>query len=353
MQEASEQREESIQIDAENLLVTTPYLKVRLHRKGGIDSLMDRGTGQSFLRPGKRSGFFAGTIDGHQRESEGAWVIEMARGGAPWAVARESGLIGSIPYVLEIELRRDTPRLDCRVTFHFNGQRIGRLSENKRDSYSPFLHEEKLRFKLFPEVGEDAVGVRDLPFAVAETSDRYIEGNYWTAVTDNHAGVAVFNRGTMGSVREKDGGFSVPLAYAMYYVWGTRMLNGQFTYEFAIVPFGGDWTQADLHRRALRYTFPCVSICTAPGDGTLGDEVRLLDIPSSDVLVSALYSQGGRAYVRMYEHRGHSSEVRVHYLRGRARLTEVTLANREVEAVSGALAFQPWQVKTVCIEPLR
>ena len=59
-------------------------------------------------------------------------------------------------------------------------------------------------------------------------------------MTDGQTGLGVLNRGTMGSVRERDGSFSVPLAFAVYYIWGTRMLNGDFTYEFAWYPFTGD-----------------------------------------------------------------------------------------------------------------
>ncbi len=342
-----------IEVDRENLHIKTPHMEVRLHPEGGIASLVDRRTGRNLLKPDKRGGFFAGKIEGQDCESKGSWVIEETGDGAPWAVARERGSIGSIPYTLEMTFHEDTARIGCRATFHFEGQKIGRVSENRRDSYSPFLHEEKLRFKLFPMVGDGAVGVRDLPFAIAETSDTYVEGNYWTALTDDHTGVAVFNRGTMGSVREKDGGFSVPLAYAMYYVWGTRMLNGDFTYEFALYPFHGSWREADLHRRALEYNFPLVSGCAAPGEGQLGDEVHWLDVSSPDVVVSALYSEEGRMYVRLYEHQGRSSRVSLEYLTGRARLTEVDLLGREGEAVSDTLSFRPWQVRTVRIEPLK
>jgi alpha-mannosidase len=157
----------------------------------------------------------------------------------------------------------------------------------------------------------------------------------------------------MGSVCEEDGSFSVPLAYAMYYVWGTRMLNGDFTYEFALYPFVGDWRKADLHRRALEYNFPCVNVCTAPGDGRLGSDLRLLDVTSSDVVVSALYSKEGKSYVRMYEYGGRDSRASLDYLLGKARLTEVDLAGREGEALSGLLTFRPWQIRTVRIEPLK
>ncbi len=347
------QKSMGIEIDKENLCITTPHMVVRFNQEGGIYSILDRSTKESLLESSKRSGFLTGKIDGRHCESKGLWVLEAGRNGGPWAKARESGVIGSIPYTLEIVLRADSPRLDCRVRFQFQGQKIGRLSDNMRDSKSPFVHEEKLRFKISPAVGDDTVGVRDLPFAIAETSDRYINGLYWTALTDGRKGLAVFNRGTMGSVREADGSFSVPLAYAMYYVWGTRMLNGDFTYEFALYPFSGDWHQADLHRRALEYNFPCVGVCTAPGDGRLGSELRLLEVASSDVVVSALYSKEGKSYVRMYEYRGRNSHASLDYLPRRARLTEVDLAGREGESLSGLLTFQPWQIRTVRIEPLK
>jgi len=351
--EVQPRRGPTIEIDKAGLCIITPHLEVRLNPDGGIASMVARETGMRFLKPGKRSAFFVGKVNGQDCESKGTWTLEAAAGDTPWGIAREDGTIANIPYTLRMVFREDIPRLDCRVTFHFDGQKIGRLSENKRDSYSPFLHEEKLRFKLFPAVEEGAVGVRDLPFAIAETSDKYVEGNYWTALADNSVGVAIFNRGTMGSVREPDGGFSVPLAYAMYYVWGTRMLHGDYAYEFAVYPFTGHWTQADLHRRALEYSFPCVGICTVPGDGRLGNQVGLLDISSSNVLLSALYGNKGRVVARMYEHQGCPSQISVKYLVGAARLMEVDLAGREVAAASGSLSFQPWQIRTIRIEPFR
>jgi len=351
-QDGLPQKSTEIEIDAVNLCITTPYAVVRFNKDGGIDSFLERKSGKNIFKPGKRSGFFAGTIDGRYCESKGLWAIEPGRDGAPWAIARECGMIGGIPYTMEMVLRADSPRLDCRVRFQFQGQRIGRLSENKRESKSPFEHEEKLRFKIFPAVGEDAIGVRDLPFAVATTPDRYVNGLYWTAVADSGQGLAVFNRGTMGSVREADGGFSVPLAYAMYYIWGTRMLNGEFAYEFALYPFRGDWQEADLHRRALEYNFPCVGVCTAAGDGRLGTKVTLVEAGSSDVIVSALYHKDAGSYIRMYEYRGREGKASLDYLAGKARFTEVDLAGLEGQAVSGLLTFRPWQIRTVRINPL-
>ena len=46
----------------------------------------------------------------------------------------------------------------------------------------------------------------------------------------------MFRTSRAGPVRENDGGFSVPLAYSMYYVWGTRMLTGDYNYELGAFP---------------------------------------------------------------------------------------------------------------------
>ena len=193
----------------------TPFYEVLFEGQGGLAALADRRTGRPLLQPGHRHGFYAATLDGEERESQGRWLLPVVARDDPSVTAREDGFIGSIPYTSELTFHAGTPRLDCRVKFHFTGQKLGRVSTNQREATSPFVHEQKLRFKLFPAAGASAVGVRDVPFGVSETTNRYVQGNYWTALTDRQTGVAIFNRGTMGRARESDGGFSVPLAYAM------------------------------------------------------------------------------------------------------------------------------------------
>jgi alpha-mannosidase len=342
-----------IQIDDAAMAVTTPYWKIRFHPEGGLLSLEDRRTGKSFLKPGRRSGFFAGRIEGADCESKGKWTLTPGPQGNPWMTAHEEGSIGNIPYALELAVPADSRRLDFIMKFHISGQRIGTLSENKKDGRSPFVHDTKLRFKLFPAAGEGATGVRDVPFGASETSDPNVEGIYWTALSDARTGIAIFNRGTMGSVREPDGGFSIPLAYAMNYIWGTRMLGGDFSYEFALYPFEGEWSRADLHRKALEYNFPLIAVKTAPGDGRFGREVTLLEAASPDAIVTALYTAEGKTYGRLFACQGRAAQVDVRYLKGRARMVEVDLAGNEKQAVTSPLSLRPWQFRTVRVEPLQ
>ena len=331
-------------VAVEDFAIRTQQLEIKLNPKGGIESIADRKTRRILVK----GSLFAGRIEGKPEESAGAWRTSL-RG--PFGSAVEQGSIGGIPYLLELAVPPDSPRIDVRATFQFDGQRIGVLSDNKRDARSAFIHEEKLRFKMFPASGPDAIGIRDLPFVISETKDRYVEGNYWTALSDGQTGVAVFNRGAMGSVRETDGGFSIPLAHAMFYIWNTRMLTGEFSYEFALYPFTGDWRAAGLHRRALEYNAPLSASYSLEGDGSLGAQLQLFEADSPDVLVTALYSEGGKVHARLWEHSGRGARASLRFLPGKVRLTEVDLAGRALGPADGPLDFRPWQFRTIRVEP--
>lgn len=327
------------------LRIETPFWNVELHPEGGIAALTFRKTGASVFQSGRRSCFFAGRIDGVSCESKGQWRILPRPNELPWIVAREVGAIGGIPYRCELRLSTNSPRLDYHVKFEFEGQRVGQISENKRDGVAPFVHEEKLRFKTFPAKFGEPSGVRDLPFAIAETGERYVDGNYWTALAGSKSGVAFFNRGTMGSVRESDGGFSIPLAYSMYYIWGTRILSGEYSYDFAMWPFETGWKQADLHRHALAYSFAPLAEGTDSGDGVLGDVAHPVNVASEDVIATALYSRHGQIHLRLFEHRGASAKAAT-ACQGR-RWEEVNLADRKIGDVAGVVDFHAWQIRTL------
>jgi len=345
--------EAKVAVDFGKLRITTPFIEARLDPKGGIASLVDRRTGAALLSAGRRSGFFAGRINGRDLESRGTWTIHAASGGRPWAVAREYGFIGGIPYTSELRFRADTSRIDCRVSFHFEGEGIGQVSNDPRDAKSAFVHEAKLRFKVFPATGADSVGAHDLPFSISETTRPYVDGIHWSAVADRRRGVAFLNRGEMGAVREGDGGFSLQLAYAMNYIWGLRMLTGDFAYEFALEPFRGAWREADLHRKALAYNFPVVCICGRPGSGKLGEVLQPLEVGPDGVMVSALYPQDGQAYVRLFDYCGRSVDASISYRGGGARFETTNLLGEGAQVASSPISFRPWQFQTLRIEPLR
>jgi hypothetical protein len=339
-----------ISVDEENMRIINPFIEIKLSQHGGIESIRNVVTGEFITGKTERSGFFAGTINGTYCESAGRWIIHRSGESTPWVEASEYGFISDIPYHFEITVYEDSPQIDCKVEFSINGQKIGLLSDNKRDSHSPFVHNKKLRFKFFPNIDEQAAGIRDLPFAIAETMDSCIEGNYWTALSDGKIGIAFFNKGTMGSIRESDGSLSIPLAYAMYYIWGTRMLYGNYSYEFAIYPFAGQWEKTDLHKSALEYNFPVPVVATDPGNGKPGNRVDLLSSGSDHVILSALYPSAGKVYIRFYEYKGLPCDISLPIFKEEKSITEVNLMGTTLNQVSETIHFNPWQIKTFRIE---
>jgi len=335
-----------ISVDEENLRITNPFIEIKLSQQGGIESIRNVATGKFITGNAERSSYFAGTINGVNCESAGRWIIHRSGEFTPWVKASEYGFISDIPYHFEITVYENSPQIDCYVEFFLNGQKIGLLSDNKRDSHSPFVHEEKLRFKFFPNVDENVTGIRDLPFAIAHTSDSYVEGNYWTALSDCNNGIAYFNKGTMGCIRENDGSYSIPLAYAMYYIWGTRMLHGIYSYEFAIYPFAGSQDTTDIHKSALEYNFPVPVVATEPGNGKLGNRIDLLSFDADHVILSAMYPSAGNVYIRFYEYKGKPCDISLPILKSGKSLTEVTLDGDFIDKVGDRINFNPWQIKT-------
>jgi alpha-mannosidase len=132
----------------------------------------------------------------------------------------------------------------------------------------------------------------------------------------------------------------------MFYIWKTVILEGDFTYEFALYPFEGKWDNAGLHHEALNYNFPVIISSSKKGSGALGDQFQPFDIESRNVILSALYTQGGKPFIRFYESQGSEDVLKLEFQPGPARLTEVDLSGNEQDSGNSPLLFLPWQIKT-------
>jgi hypothetical protein len=176
--------------------------------------------------------------------------------------------------------------------------------------------------------------------------------------------LAILNRGLMGSVREADGAFAVPLAFSMYYVWdnwdglitegavgrGPHFMDGTYRYELAIVPFSGDWRDADLHRRAMAYNFPFLAVQASGLRDPLGQVWAPCQVVGEGAILSALYTRRGHTYARLYEYRGQDTGVSLRWMGHPAHLVEVDLRERPRGALGRTLPLGPWQVRTVEIQ---
>ena len=339
----------------------TPFYEVCTAPGGGFRLLRDRRTGQHLMAPPRNSGTLAGIINGKDCISVGS--ITQVKTDSARAVMTEEGHVADIPYRFEWTFYRHTPRIDWHAELEFQGQMIGRPKvpiSGENSTGSPFGdpatvtafddHEYKLRLRFYPFQGPRVTGVRDLPFHVSETAEPYVQGIYWTAVSDGQVGLALLNRGQMGSVREQDGAFSSILAFSLPYVWNTRILKGKYTYDLGILPFQGKWQAADLHRQALDYNFPCLTQRVTGQKESLGESwTPFQQLAPADPILSALYSRNGRVYARFYESRGEEAEVGFRWLGRPIELTAVDLRERGEARLGHRARLGPWQVQTYAI----
>ena len=220
-------------VTQKGLSFVTDHYEACFSTNGGLASLTTR-EGRRVIRPDTVSGRLAGGIDG--LPCEGAGAVTVRRGPAGFHV-EDAGKVGPLSYTVRWFFPQRSRRIECRIVVRFNGERIGAPTTQRNDGRSCFLHEEKLRLRLFPAVdAAGAFGVRDVPFGVSKTTRPYVEGIHWTALADDSGGLAIANRGTMGSVRESDGAFSVPLAFTTDYIWGAEILCGQREWALALIP---------------------------------------------------------------------------------------------------------------------
>lgn len=336
--------------DAATRTISSPYHRVTLGEAGNVALVQDVRTGRPILGGPFGACFIAGTIEGAECTSSGSWDPVPMHSPAPQICLRSAGTVGPIPYEWFITLYAHTPRVDMRLRFRFNGEHIGRPTQDQRDAVSPFVHGQKLRLKLFPVLQGKPICMRHLPFVIAESAADGTDGVYWCGIADGQSGIAVFNRGSMGCVREGDGGFSIPLAYAHYYIWGTRMLHGEYEYELAVYPFAGSWRKANLHGRALEYLFPICSHVGPPGQGPLGSRWNPIRLAADGVVLTALYPEGGSIIARLAEFRGRAGSAHLMLPAG-AVLEETDLSGRVVGTPGQPLHFDAWRIRTFKITP--
>jgi len=170
-------------------------------------------------------------------------------------------------------------------------------------------------------------------------------------LTDGKKGWAVFNKGSMAIIREQDEGLSIPLAYSMYYIWGTRPLYGKYDHEFAFYPFEGNWQQVDLPKRALEYAFSTPTYETQRTTNELGVAVKPVQFQfnGNNQIMTAFYPQKGNLIARFFNYDDKSNQsVKVNV--ESYRLNEVDLSGNILNPNGSELLLTPWQFKTVRLE---
>lgn len=349
-------------------ILSTPFYTVTLCEHGGFSGIWDKRAQREIFMQDRRSGILAGNIGGIPCVAEGRWRAETGNG---CMILTDAGTVGEIPYSVQWIFYDDHPRMDIQVTVEVDRQYIGRRSNDTKDAFSAFQHEEKLRLKVYPDLPDNAMGWRDQPFGADASNRQSLECNYWAALSDGRDGLAVFDRGVQCVVREIDGAISLPVAFSMHYVWNRAknfhayqdeavmnrqagrgedksdmeyFMCGTYHTHFALYPFQDTWEHAQLHRRALEYNCPCITVSEETAQ-LVQSQVFALQLPEN-VFLSSTYQKNGNLFLRVYEMEGREGKIEAQ-LQGRSVLLEpVDFFEEATGTARQNWLIAPHQVKT-------
>ena len=274
-------------------------------------------------------------------------------------------------------------RIDCKTEFEMKSQHVGIEGEKagleKSITVDGHRHEGKLCLNLNLCLDKDRRMVRDLPYSISEwggdirvvedywyKSDRiiideevspeesfasttYINGIYWLCMRDSKNGFAVMNRGCMGAMASGNR-LSVPLLYSNSYLCGTKILDGIYNDEFALLPFESSLSDADLHRKAVSYAYQPEFAVSEECCGEMTElSAASLTAKGGEVIMTTLYPENGYLLARFCNYSDEAAEAEFSTFAGKL-VAETDLLGNEIEQITdGKLNFRAWEIKTVKI----
>ncbi len=357
--------------------LVTPFYTLSLN-ENGIAYLADKCGRRIF--DNARGALFTAWVDGEDRVSQGEWKVEI---NAHSAVAIQTGKIGTIGYKFEMHLTDSDERIDCRAEFKMNGQLVGRTDVTQGRpvplTRNGHHHEDKLCFVMNACLDNDRKMVRDLPYSISDwngallkteeywypndlilvdtevpaeesfAATTYMHGIYWLCLRDSENGLAVLNRGCMGSAIQGNR-MLIPLLYSNEYMCGTRILDGEFEDEFSILPFEGCISDAQLHSKALSYAYQPEAAIIRAGEGDISSLTAAeLECDTPAVILTSLYTENGYIYARMCNYSDETVAATLKTFVGTVDAQTDLLGNVTEKLDGGKLAFRPWEIKTVRI----
>ena len=130
--------------------------------------------------------------------------------------------------------------------------------------------------------------------------------------------------------------------------------EGHHEFTYSLYPHGGTWREAQTVRRGYELNYGLFAMQTANHQGALAAEHSFLQVPSENVVVTAVKQaeDDGALIVRFYEWAGKESDVKLQLPPGAESASETDLMERHI----GDLAVQngattvhtkPFEIKTV------
>ncbi len=359
-------------------ILTTPCYTLSLNDKGIVS--IDRNSDGRRIIDNAGGELFSACVNDIDRVSEGKWIVQIDNCGA---TAMQRGTIGEISYVFEMRFNGDNPRIDCKTSFTLTeNDRVGRLGEKmglgKSLTVNGHRHEGKLNLHLNLCLDKNRRMVRDLPYSISDwsgavrvtedywykldkilidkvvspedsfRSSTQLNGIYWVAMRDKNNGLAVMNRGCMGSFVQGNR-LSIPLLYSNEYMCGTKILNGTYEDEFALLPPDAELSDAELHRKAVAYAYPPI-VTSVNCDTDKCISFADIKTDSGDIILTTFYHENGDILARFCNYSDEAGTAVIKLQKGNITAETNLLGDTVKNIADNTLSFRPWEIKTVRIK---
>lgn len=364
--------------DKEKGIFSTPFYDIEFDSLG-LKKLWSK-NGKALIN-NENGELLQGFINGKNCKSEGSAEIEIRSLTADLIF---KGNIDTIPFVFTMRFSRHSPLIDCVVSCKVKEtDRIGRTDITEGRPVPLTLnghhHDDKLCFTMKLGLSENRKMYRDLPFSIAEWDGQlrlteeywyendlilhdtavspeesfknktHLQGVYWIALSDSDSSVAVINKGCMGSTVEGNRVY-IPLIYSNDYMCGTKIIDGTFVNEFALLPEDRGIAITDVHKTAMAYNYAIVSEMLEKGNGEFSEySVASFESEGDGVILTALTPENGELTARFCNFS--DSPENALFIPRNGKITAETdlLGNELMPLTSEKLTFRPWEIKTVKI----
>lgn len=329
-----------------------PWYEATVHPDG---SLTLEAEGRPLVGAGN---FFTVWRDGAWHDSRrSVRRVEVVEDGPVYRRFLVEGEIAGVAFRQTVTLYRELARIDGCLVLDFGpeGVYLGPQPEDEEPGRAMAIQDEKKLCLAF------ASPLRtvwcDSPFLVHPTRMERVIGLHGVGLEDEGGrGVALFHRGTPGYHLDVQNGLLCNVL-----AWGPRRwvyasdnsitrgksrytaLRGRHRYEYAILPYT---RRLEALRAALDFRLPVQGRWTAgpPGGRTGGS---FLTVEPEEVLPTALFVDGGRVYLRLWN--ASEREIRATVrMNGEATVRPVNLRLQEVAPpLPDGVPLPPWGIQTV------
>ncbi len=366
----------SFTADEQSGRIETPFYLVSVDSKG-IKSIKNRNNGEEFFSH-KEGQLLTGNINGKDCIFNGKYSVKTEK---TFAEIIFTGDMDTVPCEFTMKFYAFSQRIDCKLKCTVKEtDRIGRtdITEGRPVplTVNGHHHHDKLCFTVDLKLNQDRKMFRDLPFSIAEWDGQlrlteeywypqdkilvdtpvsaeesfnnitHLQGVYWIALRDNEKGVAIINKGSMGSAVHGNRVY-IPLIYSNEYMCGTKILDGEFINEFSILPFTSEMTNTDIHKKAMEYNYSPITRILKKGNGEIKN-FTIADFSSDNegVIITALYPENDGITARFCNFSDNVGKAKFKlHSQSSAEQTDL-LGNKLSDVTDNTLRLHPWEITT-------